>query len=190
MHHGGKTSAPLQKTPRRVKTTSMRCTLFVFAFVLLTPALLPAAAKKPPPMAFRVHAETSERDTATFAMPVTIINPPMQVFVEKMPFISEREVKAFYAFPTGQGDFGAYFQLDNHGTKAWENLTSSQRGRFLVILFNGRAVARLRVDRAVTDGIVMVPHGITQAEVQAMQAKLPVIGQAASGTRTSSGGTR
>lgn len=180
----------LAEITKVLKDEVVRAIFCFFLFSLLAAGLSFGAAKKPPPMAFRVHAETTQRDSELFAMPVTILQPPMQVFVEKLPLISEREVKAFYPFPSAQGDFGAYFQLDNHGTKAWENLTTGQRGRFLVIIFNGRAIARLRVDRTVTDGIVMVPHGITEAEVQAMRASIPVIGQATPATGRSGGGSR
>jgi hypothetical protein len=146
--------------------------------MLLIPAsLLASGGKKPPPMTFRVHAESHQRNTDVFAMPLTIGNPPVNVFVEKMALVTEREVKAMYPFASDLGGYGVYFQLDNHGTKTWETITTSRRDGFLAVIFNGRALSRLRLGRPVEDGIVMVPGGISAEEIQVMAQRYPFIGE-------------
>lgn len=148
---------------------------------LLLPALLclcfVAAAKKPPAVTFRLHGETTERDGAIFASPVAVGNPPVQVFVEKVPLVSEREVHSFYPFESPAGGWGIYFQLDNHGTKGLEALTTSRQGRFMVAFLNGRPLVRLHVDRPIRDGIVMIPSGISTDEVRAIGQAFPLIGE-------------
>jgi hypothetical protein len=147
-------------------------------FSACTPvALLASSGKKPPPMSLRIHAESHPRDTEVFAMPITIGNPPVNVFIERMALVTEREVKAFFPFESESGGYGSYFQLDNHGTKVWETITTSRRDGFLAVVFNGRAVSRLRLGRPVQDGIVMVPGGIRAEEIQVMAQRYPFIGE-------------
>jgi len=136
-----------------------------------------AAAQKPPAVTFRLHGETSERDGDIFASPVAVGNPPIQVFVEKVPLISEREILAFYPFASPAGGYGVYFQLDNHGSKGLETLTTSRQGRFMVAFLNGRPLLRLHVDRPIRDGIVMIPSGISSDEVRAISQAFPLIGE-------------
>ena len=139
-------------------------------------AFLGAAGKKPAAFTLRVHAETTQHDGEMFAIPVTVGNPPVNVHIEKLPIVSEREVVAFYPFPSRYG-YGAYFKLNNHGTKSLEALTASQRGRFLVVVFNNRPVARLLVKKEVADGIVFVPDGIAPEETYLIGQRLPHIGE-------------
>ena len=128
-------------------------------------------------MTFRVHAETTKRDSDVFAMPLMMGQNTAEIFVEKMPIITEREVKAIYPFESPAGGFGCYFKLDLHGSNAWEQMTSSLRDRFIIVMFNGRPLARLRIDRPVTDGIVMVPSGISPQEILLMGKRYVYIGE-------------
>lgn len=151
---------------------------FLLVFLSLFPVTASASGgKKPPPMSFRIHAETHPRDTEVFAMPLSIGNPPVNVFIERMALVTENEVKAMYPFESQLGGYGVYFQLDAHGTKVWETITTSRRDGFLAVVFNGRPVSRLRLGRPVQDGIVMVPGGVTAEEVQAMAQRYPFIGE-------------
>lgn len=155
-----------------------RALAFLILVLLLTPAaLLASGGKKPPPMTLRIHAESHPRDTEVFAMPLTIGNPPVNIFIERMALVTEREVKALFPFESELGGYGAYFQLDTHGTKVWETITTSRRNGFLAVIFNGRPISRLRLGRPVQDGIVMVPGGITAEEIQAMAQRYPFIGE-------------
>lgn len=151
--------------------------------VVLMAWLVPVCAwagggKSRPPMTFRVHAETLPTDTEVFAMAIPFGDPPRNLVVEKVPLISEREVRAFYPFVGADGSYGVYFLLSPHGAKAWEVLTTTRRSGFVVVIYNGRAVARLRLGRPVRDGIVMVPQGLTEQEIAALERRYPVIGEA------------
>lgn len=149
------------------------------------------SGKARPPMTFRVHAETLPTDTEVFAMAISFGDPARNLVVEKVPLISERDVRAFYPFVGADGSYGVYFLLSPHGAKAWEVLTTTRRSGFVVVIYNGRAVARLRLGRPVRDGIVMVPQGLTEQEIAALERRYPVIGQAAvsagAGTRLPGG---
>jgi preprotein translocase subunit SecD len=152
--------------------------------VILAGVVALAGTPKPPPMTFRLHAETHAKDGDTFSLPLTVGDPPQQVVVEKLAMISEREIKAFHPFPSpaGQG-MGIYFQLDQHGSNALEQITTSKRDKYMVAIFNGRPLARMRIDRPIKDGIVYVPGGIFPEEIQQMGMRLPLIGEGAEQTR-------
>lgn len=76
-----------------------------------------------------------------------------------------------------------YFQLDAHGRNALEQITTSKRDQFLVTVFNGRPLARMKIDRPIKDGIVYVPGGIFPEEIVAMAQRLPFIGESPQETR-------
>jgi preprotein translocase subunit SecD len=156
----------------------------VVLMLLVSGSVCLGSAKKPPPMSFRMHVESHSRDGDTFTLPLTVGNPPRQITVEKMPMITEREVKAFHPFasPGGQG-VAVYLQLDAHGQNALEQITTSKRDQYLVTVFNGRPLARMKIDRPIRDGIVYVPGGIFPEEIQQMGLRLPLIGESPQETK-------
>src|SRR5439155_12248513 len=72
---------------------------------------------------FRVHAQANARDTEVFATSVRAQVSGKNVAIEKMPWISERDVVAFAAYPTANGTYGALFQLDDHGRVVLDTLS-------------------------------------------------------------------
>lgn len=143
--------------------------LLVFAFV-------PMAAAKPPHCTLRVHVQTDAHDGSTFATPVTTPLTGKNIFIEKIPTISERDVAAFRAYPAGTGSFGILFQLNDHGRLALETLSMEHRGGTLVVLVNGRAITEMMVDRRVSDGKLYIASGLTAADVEAIGKDWPQIG--------------
>jgi hypothetical protein len=124
----------------------------------------------------RVHAETSANDGSVFASPVTTPLTGKNIFIEKIPSISERDVAAFRAYPAKDGSFGVLLQLNDHGRLALETMSMEHRGHTLVVLVNGRAVTEMLVDRRVSDGKLYIAAGLTAADIQAMEKDWPEIG--------------
>lgn len=145
-----------------------------------------AGARKPPAPAIRLHVETHAADGEIFSLPVRVGNPPRQLHVERMPMITEREVAAIYPFQArdGSGTFGIYLQLDNHGSKAVQQITTEKRHALIVPIINGRPVSVLRMDRPVRDGIISIPGGITGEELFALGQAHPIIGESREATRS------
>ena len=54
-----------------------------------------------PALHLRVHVQTDAHDGSTFATPVTTPITGKNIFIEKIPTISERDVAAFRAYPAG-----------------------------------------------------------------------------------------
>lgn len=141
--------------------------------LLLVLAIAQMALAKSPHCTVRVHAQTDARDGSTFATPITTPITGKNIFIEKIPTISERDVVAFRPYPLKDGSFGVLFQLSDHGRLALETLSMEHRGSTLIVLVNGRALTELMVDRRVSDGRLYVAAGLTAADVQLMEKDWP-----------------
>jgi hypothetical protein len=126
---------------------------------------------------FRIHAEANPHDTSTFATAVRAKLSGKDVAIEKIPRISERDVVAFYPYSAGKGNYGALFQLDEHGRLALDTLSIERRGGFLFVLVNGRAITELQIDKRVSDGKIYIPSGFSDADIQLMKKDWRLIGQ-------------
>ena len=148
----------------------------IFASLIL--ALFAASvAGKDRHCTFRVHAEANQNDTASFSSSVRALFSGKQVAIERMPRLSERDVVAFYPYSAGEGNYGALFQLDDHGRLALDALSIERRGSLLFILINGRPVTELQIDRRVSDGRIYIASGLTKADVELMKKDWRLIGQ-------------
>src|SRR5207244_12194637 len=85
-------------------------TLCAFAFCLFFAATEGAAKQRH--CTFRLHAQANPRDTEVFATSVRAQVSGKNVAIEKMPWISERDVIAFSSYSAANGSYGALLQLD------------------------------------------------------------------------------
>ena len=149
---------------------------FRFLPLILLAVFSIAAGKKVPNVTVRFHTETNEHDTSSFAAPVTLKYPPRQVFIDKLPAISEREIAAIYPFQAADGTFGCAFKLDDHGTIELDTLSVEKRGTSLVAVVNGRQVTDMQIDRRVSDGVLTIASGLTPLEIALLQRKYRQLG--------------
>jgi hypothetical protein len=148
----------------------------IFASLIL--ALFAASvAGKDRHCTFRLHAEANSNDTAAFASSVRALFSGKQVAIERMPRLSERDVVAFYPYPAGDENYGALFQLDDHGRLALDALSIERRGSLLFVLINGRPITELQIDRRVSDGRIYIASGLTKADIELMKKDWRLIGQ-------------
>src|SRR5207247_1249990 len=92
-----------------------------------------AAAATPRHCILRVHAQANPRDTDFFATSIRAQLSGKDVTIEKMPWISERDVIAFSPYPARDGSYGALLQLDEHGRVVLDTLSVERRGSFLFV---------------------------------------------------------
>lgn len=126
---------------------------------------------------FRVHAQANPQDTDAFSTSARARSSGKDVAVEKMPWISERDVAAFFPYPAQDGTYGALFQLDEHGRVVLDTLSVERRGGFLFVFVNGRLITELQIDKRVSDGKIYVPSGLTAADIEVMKKDWRLIGQ-------------
>ncbi|MEO6845956.1 MAG: hypothetical protein ABI443_01470 [Chthoniobacterales bacterium] len=140
-------------------------------------ALLCVAANKKSTLTIRFHAEGSPGDGEKFVQGIVFKTPPHTGVIGIMPVATEREIVAFFPFKAKDGTMGAYFKLDSHGAALLEAFTIENRGRTVVALVNGRQVIDMISDKPISDGVITIPSGLTDAEIAAMRAEFRIIGQ-------------
>ena len=147
----------------------MKSVLRLFPVVL---ALACLAMSKKPAVTVRFYAEANPRDGDAFSKKVTLHNPEREAYIEKVPSVSERSIKAMYPFQAADGTWGAAFKLDNKGRIDLELLSGGRRGSSMVIFVvtdkGIHQVVDVLIDRKVRDGVITIPRGLTELEVAAL----------------------
>jgi hypothetical protein len=126
---------------------------------------------------FRLHVEANSRDTATFSTSVRAQFSGKETAIERMARITEQDVVAFYPYQVAKDNYGALFQLDDHGTIALDTLSIERRGSLLFVFINGRPITELQIDKRVSDGQVYIASGLTKADIELMKKDWRLIGQ-------------
>jgi hypothetical protein len=144
---------------------------------LIVALIVASVAGKDRPCIFRVHVEANANDTASFAGSVPALFSGKRVAIERMPRLSERDVVAFYPYEAGNGNYGALFQLDEHGRIALDTLSAEKRGTLLFVLISGRPVAELQIDQRVSDTRIYIASGLTKADIESMKKCWRLIGE-------------
>ncbi|MCE9610439.1 MAG: hypothetical protein K8R23_09625 [Chthoniobacter sp.] len=148
----------------------------------LLPALLALAClgmARKQVITVRFYAEANARDGEPFSKPVKFQNPPREAFIERVPSINERSIKSMYPFPAADGTWGAAFLLDNKGRIDLEVLSTEKRGSSLVVFVVTKTgvhqVIDMLIDKPVRDGIISIPRGLTELEIQTLSKEYPVM---------------
>lgn len=138
-----------------------------------------AFAKKQPDVTVRFHAEANRMDGERFSTPAQLKYPPRQTFLQRIPAISERQIKAIYPFQAADGTWGCAFMLNPSGRLALEVLSTDRRGSSVVAFVSTKTgthqVIDMQIDKVITDGIITIQHGLTELEVAALQKAFPAI---------------
>jgi hypothetical protein len=132
---------------------------------------------KPRHCTFRVHAQANPHDTDTFSMSAGATSSGKDIAIQKMPWITERDVVGFSPYQSPDGTYGALFQPDDHGRVVLDTLSIEHRGGFLFIFVNGRPITALQIDKRVSDGKIYVPSGLSAADIEVMKKDWRLIGQ-------------
>lgn len=144
--------------------------------------LLCLGGAKKPSVDLRVHGLGKPEEAPTFAIPATLMNGK-EVYLQRMPLVTQSEVTSIYPFPASDGTSGMYFKLGLHGSQLLQQHTMTQQGSTLVVILNGVQVANLLVDRPVTDGVFRIPRGLTAEDVAFLSTVFPVMGQENTGKK-------
>ncbi|HEY5706266.1 MAG TPA: hypothetical protein VIS96_11895 [Terrimicrobiaceae bacterium] len=146
-------------------------------FFLLPLLTLEAAEKKPLTISIRLHAEGNPREGEPFVVPITLVNPPKQTVIRKVPIVTERDIVSFYPFAATDGTIGCYFKLDADGTNKLMQHTVEFRDTLVVAMINGRVACVMMVGEKMTDGIMPFPSGFLPREIVELQARYPIMGR-------------
>lgn len=150
-------------------------------FLLVALALSGLGMAKKPKITVRFHVEANARDGQPFAMPIKFESQRRDGYIAQIPAVSERNIEAVYPYQTPDGTWGCAFKLDNFGRTSLEEMCLSNRGSSVVAFVGTKTgthqVIDLVIDKVIRDGIITIPRGLTQLEVQALTQEFPVLGQ-------------
>jgi len=152
---------------------------FRLALLLLALCLPPGAragAQRQPEIAVRFLLTADPRDGATFVTTLTWQGRP--VVVSRVPVFSEREIVSIFPFTAEDGTFGCALQLNDSGRVALQTITVAHRGGRAFILVGGRVITPLALDRIVSDGIVTIPFGLTEADIRGLGKSFRIMPEA------------
>jgi hypothetical protein len=143
---------------------------------MATATLLCTGGAKKPSVDLRIHTEGLAAEAPTFAFPAKLMNGN-ETYLARMPLLTHREIKAIYPFAAADGSQGVYLKLDSHGSGLLQQYSMARSGRPLVVFLNSRQISNLLVDRAIHDGIVCLPRGLTEDDINLLSSFFPVLGQ-------------
>lgn len=152
----------------------MRAALLLFVLSgLFWPQPAAAAGKKPQEGTITFHIEGTGSDHPKMVFRVPESN---RVF-QRLASISTEDVGSFQAFPSDDGNYGAVFHLRKRGANRLGALSTAAKGRYLLAAANGRPVNVVLIDKPVTDGRLVVWHGLARSDVLRLDLALPRVGE-------------
>ncbi|HEY2799453.1 MAG TPA: hypothetical protein VGI85_02580 [Chthoniobacterales bacterium] len=146
---------------------------FFAALIFALAATAPGASRH---CTFRVHTAANAGDGSVFALPIRSLSG-RNVFIERMAWLTERDVRSFYPYQAANGSYGALLQLDDHGRTVLDTLSVERRGSVLFVFVDGRPLTELQVDRRVSDGKIYLASGLTKADIRLMAKDWKIIGR-------------
>jgi hypothetical protein len=152
-----------------------------FAAVLVTviASLTPfayAGGKADKKASISVHLETDIEDNPKMIFQQEIGGSTR--YFRRAPEVSTKDIIAFSPFPSeGGGDFGVVFKLKDNAARRLSAVTSSNQGRWMITMINGRAVDGVLIDKQIDDGIIVVWKGVTMADIAVCDESMLRIGQ-------------
>jgi hypothetical protein len=152
----------------------------LFAVILLILPLLQtsviANGKKTPPASISFHVEGSAMEGPKFVRKVKTVAG--ERYFRKVPEISTHDIVAFSPFPADdQTTYGVLFKLNKRASQRLNASTNLNRGKLLLALVNGQAIGVVRIDKPVTDGMLVIWSGIKENEIKLYDQVAPRIGE-------------
>jgi hypothetical protein len=134
---------------------------------------------KKPQLSVRFHVEAVGNAGGSFTVAAKFANPPHQGFIESVPFVSEKNIVAIYPMMHPDGTLGCAFKLDLSGTFRLRTVSTDRRGAsvvgFIATKTGTHQLVDLPIDKPITDGVIYIPRGLTQGEIQMMQKQFPLM---------------
>ena len=136
------------------------CLAFAAAFVGCA-----TFGKKPEEVSLRLHEESSASLPAETIQTVDIPHTNLKITVSPFPALTERDVQSAELYDTAGGK-AILLRFDPHGTIAFDELTTRDRGRYLVVFLNKRVVGAWFVDQRIINGQFLVEGDFTDEEAK------------------------
>jgi hypothetical protein len=143
---------------------------------ILALAIAPTAhgsAKRDGKTSISFHLQAEEIDNPKMIFPQQFGNQTL--YFRRMPEISSNDILAFTPFLNDDGNdsYGLVLRLKPHSAKRLAAITSNSQGKRLVAMMNGHVVDVVIINAQVNDGIMVIWHGITSADLTTLDKSFP-----------------
>ncbi len=155
------------------------CMKFLAYLIFLFPLMLTqvsANGKKGPVAAISFHVEGSQSEGPKFVRLVETLAGKR--YFRKVPEISTHDIESFAPFPADDNKtYGLLLKLNKRAAQRLYVSTNQNRGKYLLATINGQAVGVVRIDKPVTDGMLVIWRGVKQNEIKLYDQLAPRIGE-------------
>lgn len=153
-----------------------RIKAFTAFFLLCLAPLANAGGKKEDTPVISFHMETEATDNPKMISPVPFGNQTK--YFRRMSEISIKDVTAFGPFPDdlGGNTYGLALRLKPNAATRLAAITATNIDRWMIARVNGRAVDAVRIDKQISDGVIVIWKGVTLDEINLLDKALPRIG--------------
>ena len=149
---------------------------YILFALLFLPGIIMASGKKAPTAAVSFHLETSADEFPKFARKVNTLAG--DGYYRLVPEASTKDVTAFTSFPAEDGNtYGLVFKLDKEASRRLQATTSLHNGKLLLAMINGQPHGVVRIDRAISDGVLVIWKGVKLEHIRFYDETLPRIGE-------------
>ena len=151
--------------------------LSVCLLFLLFPTLCFANGKKAPKIVVTFHLESppDPGKKMTFEWQTSIGKKNFRVTSE----FKTHEIVGQRPFPSphSETEYGMIFQFDRDAKRRLAQLTTANKGKYLICFINGKPIDMLKIDQTVNDGIICVWRGLMPSDVHKADELVPRIGE-------------
>ena len=150
--------------------------LIFIAIALFIPATALAGGKKPPPVSVTFHLQADQGEGKKLVFPFTTAGK--EIYYRRSAEFTEKDVMAYQSFPADdKTSYGLILQLNKVGKTRLASMSAANPGKFLLVMVNGTVRDAVLIDKAVTDGLLVIWQRIGLAEVRAADGLMPRIGE-------------
>jgi len=113
----------------------------------------------------RIYEESSSSLPAETFQTVKIPHTDVKLSVSPFPTLTERDVQSAELYETAGGK-AIFLRFDPHGTIVLDEMTTRDRGQYVVIFLNNRPVGTWFVDQRILNGQFLVDGDFTDQEAE------------------------
>ncbi len=131
---------------------------------------------RPEEVSLRIHEESSSLLPAETFQTVEIPHTNVKLTVSPFPTLTEQDVQSAELYDTAGGK-AISLRFDPHGTIVLDELTTRDRGQYLVIFLNNRPIGSWFVDQRILNGQFLVDGDFTDEEAKKAVEALNKLGE-------------
>jgi preprotein translocase subunit SecD len=121
--------------------------------------------KKPEEVSLRIHEEASSSLPSESFTSVEIPHTNVKIAITPFPTLTESDVQSAELYDTAGGK-AIFLRFDPHGTIVLDEMTTRDRGQYVVIFLNKHPVGSWLVDQRIINGQFLVEGDFTDEEAK------------------------